>query len=118
MKAILVSCIMLFSMLFPYASIVGTWEIQAGPRSYTITFNSNNTYAIDFGSDGSMEVTGTYSFADGKITMKDTDGSMKCERDSGGTYRVSMNGNEATFTLISDNCSGRKGLNGATLKRK
>ncbi len=118
MKSILATGIILFSLFIPNANIVGSWIIQAGSRSYTIIFDSDNTYAIDFGSDGSKEVTGTYSFADGKMTMKDISGPMKCERDSGGMYRVSINGNEATFTLISDNCKGRKGLNGATLKRK
>ncbi len=118
MKTLIFVGAVLLSVLFTNDSIVGSWAVTAGPRSYTFTFKSNNTYQVDFGSDGSIEVTGTYTLDGSKLVMKDTGGTMQCKGDTGGIYEVSLNGNEATFKMIEDKCNGRKGMNGVTMTRK
>lgn len=104
------------------ASIVGKWAGafpgQDGQLlSFTMTI-TDNTYQIDFGSDGSADVTGAYQASgQDQITIWDTSKDENaCPSDQKGVYKYAFNGDTVTFTKITDPCEGRGG-EPMTLKR-
>lgn len=117
MKILSIFLISLYSFILADTSIVGTWGISAGERTYAFTFTADGKYLVDFGGDGKIDVYGTYSVSQNQVTIKDTNGDMACRGDKGGTYQYAVSGNQITFTMVNDDCNFRLSLNGQTLNR-
>ena len=94
------------------SSIVGSWERQLDvDDTWIITFKADGTCeAYD---DGVLFTTGTYAISVSEMSL--IDGSCG---DFQGKYNFSLNNNNLTFTLISDECEGRaEVLNGGWIKK-
>ena len=74
-----------------------------------VTMSADNTYAIDAGADGSVEIRGKYSINGDKITIQDTEGT---DCSGKGVYKLVVQEDQLTMTLISEACEGRGNPNG------
>ncbi len=93
-------------------SLVGKWSGefpgQNGQPAAKFTLSiTENTYQFDIGSDGNADVTGGYTYDGKQITIWDTAGENTCPPDQKGVYTVTIAGDTATFTRVTDACAGR-----------
>lgn len=110
-----------FSVSVSAQDYVGTWtwegktpEGDAMPMA--MIFKADNTYQIDFGADGVVELHGTLTYQDGVMTIADEVGDCKGAK---GVYRFTVDGDTATAEMISDECEPRgQGSGSMTLTRK
>ncbi|MEO0733643.1 MAG: hypothetical protein AAFZ52_12475 [Bacteroidota bacterium] len=104
--------------------IVGAWAItsftdEAGqPFPATITFQGDGNFSVDMGADGKVDIEGTFTLADGIISITDTNADSPC-KGMVGKYRMAVAGDTATATMVSDPCKARGGDGTPmTMKRK
>jgi outer membrane lipoprotein-sorting protein len=93
------------------SAIMGKWTgAFAGPDGQSMKFTmviSDDTYQIDFGMDGTPDVTGAYTADGDQVTVWDTAGENICPSDQKGVYRYAVEGDMVTFTKVTDACPGR-----------
>ena len=77
---------------------VGLWELILGEEGqFTTTQN------------GEVVVQGTYAVAGDQMTFADVEGKMACAKEqASGIYKPALDGGTLTFTLIDDQCPGRR----------
>ena len=101
-------------------SPVGTWKMSIPDENGKMTplkvaMSADDTYAIDFGADGTIEIKGKYTVEGGKMTIQDMEGSDCTEK---GVYTLKIEGDILTMTRVSDGCNGRGGPEGVmTMQR-
>lgn len=93
-------------------SLAGKWSGefpgQNGQPATKFTLAiSENTYQFDVGQDGKVDITGGYTYDGKQITIWDTAGENSCPPDQKGVYAVTLAGDMATFTKVTDACTGR-----------
>lgn len=107
------NCLLLILFILPLSLMaqdhVGSWKImvpngEGGTMPMKVTMNADNTYHIDAGADGSVEIKGKYSISGDKVTIQDTEGT---DCSAKGVYTLKVSGNELTMTMVSDACEGR-----------
>jgi hypothetical protein len=101
-------------------SHVGSWKMtvpdgEGGSMMIKVTMKANNTYDVDWGGDGKVETSGTYSIAGDKITIQDTAGSDCTEK---GVYKLEVTATQLSMTMISDPCEGRGNPDGPMVMTK
>ena len=84
--------------------------------SVTLTIKSDKTYEIDFNSDGSIQIYGTYTYTNGQWSITDTGGDFSCDTSLTGVYSVSVTENKLTFSLKTDDCEARRQISGVWSK--
>lgn len=94
--------------------ITGNWKMSVPDENGNMvtiksTISDDGTYALDWGADGSVEITGKYSSENGQITFWDTSGSQCTAK---GVYKWKVDGNTLTMTRVSDGCPDRGGPEG------
>jgi hypothetical protein len=108
------------------ATIVGTWLGDTDVSNFTPLFsgypklviNGNGTYSIDFDSNGTVEVAGTYTWSGSDLAMQDTSGSEAClGAGTAGTYTPDLytSGGSSSLSLMeqgTDPCAGRSAMLG------
>lgn len=92
------------------AGMVGKWAGQftqedGSALRFTLTL-SDNTYEFDMGMDGAPDLYGSYTSEGDQITIWNTRGASDCP-DQKGVYKVTLDGDTATFTKVTDACPGR-----------
>ena len=70
---------------------------------------ADNTYAVDMGMDGSIDIKGTYKLDGNQITIQDDPGSDCTGK---GVYTFAIEGDTLTFTEVSEACQNRGTPNG------
>jgi hypothetical protein len=77
---------------------VGSWEIVLDDEGrFTAVQN------------GEVAVRGTYSVSGDQMTFSDVDGKLACTEDYVvGTYTAALEGATLSFTLVNDDCAGRR----------
>ncbi len=113
-SSILLICFCLPFNLTAQSGIVGTWQStiagrEGNPMALQVTIKADNTYAVDFGADGEVEITGTYSVDGDQITVQDDAGN---ECTGKGVYTFKVTGDELLMERISEECEGRGGPEG------
>jgi hypothetical protein len=104
---------LLFSPFFLQAQdFLGAWTMSGTtPEGQTITntvaFNADGTMTIDFGSDGQVEVTSTYTHNGSQVSVSDTDKASDCYGKVG-VYNVTVSGDTFTAVLVNDPCDARR----------
>ena len=77
---------------------VGNWELILGDEGQFST--SRN---------GEVVVRGTYAVTADQMNFSDAEGSMACTGEqAAGSYGVALEGGTLTFTLVDDDCAGRR----------
>lgn len=118
LTAVLAIC---FSASLSAQDHLGTWTWQGqtpegDPMPMAMEFKADNTYHIDFGADGTVEIHGTVSYAAGVMTIADSVGDCAGAK---GVYTFTVDGDKATAEMISDECEPRsQGGNTMNLTRK
>ena len=92
------------------AGMVGKWAGQftnpdGSALKFTLTL-SDNAYEFDMGMDGAPDLYGSYTSEGDQITIWNTRGASDCP-DQKGVYKVTLDGDTATFTKVTDDCPGR-----------
>ncbi len=76
---------------------VGRWELILSDEG-TFTTAQN----------GEVVVRGSYVVSADQMSFSDSEGKMACPEQSTGTYKPALNGATLTFTLVEDDCAGRR----------
>lgn len=77
---------------------VGNWELILGDEGQFTT--SRN---------GEVMVRGAYAVTGDQITFSDAEGAMAClNEQAAGSYTPALDGATLTFTLVDDDCAGRR----------
>lgn len=92
---------------------IGSWQwTTTGPDGSAmpiqVTFKADNTFEIDFGADGQVEENGEYSMNGNRMTIKVISDGSQCTNKVG-VYDMSISGDTATATMVSDECDARRG---------
>ena len=110
---------LLFVPLGLTAQIAGKWKMSVPDENgnmatLKVKISDDGTYALDFGGDGTVEVTGKYTDNGGKLTIQDNGSDCTGK----GVYSYKIEGNTMTMTRVSDECPDRGGPEGVmTLQR-
>jgi hypothetical protein len=77
---------------------VGSWELILGDEGqFTTTQN------------GEVVVRGTYAVSGDQMSFSDAEGKMACGKEqASGTYKPALDGGTLSFTIIDDQCQGRR----------
>jgi CubicO group peptidase (beta-lactamase class C family) len=95
---------------FPKNSLHGVWTKANDVRNITRTFFPGDKVQTSFHGDDEIDVWGFYYIDKNEIILKDIGGAA-CVDD--GTYNYQIEDGTLCFSVISDNCDGRKtGLSG------
>lgn len=118
LTAVLAIC---FSVTVSAQDYIGTWTWDStGPDGSTMPISmeikADNSYHIDFGADGTVELHGKYTFEDDTMTIADEVGDCKGAK---GVYKFVVDGDTAMGTMVSDECEPRaQGSGSMKLTRK
>lgn len=117
------ACLMFAPIALMAQSLTGDWKISAPDEDGAIqhvqlSIKADNSYQVDFGMDGTVEVEGKMSVTGDKMTIQDTGGAMACTgENSEGVYSFRVDATSMTMTKISDGCEGRGGPDGMTFSK-
>lgn len=99
-------------------SIMGKWKFEfpsdEGTMIMSAEMKSNGTYALDYGNDGSVEMTGKFTQDGDLFTISDDAGDCTGK----GVYKIKVAGDTLTMTKVSDECSNRGGPEGIMIAKK
>ncbi|MDX2302012.1 MAG: hypothetical protein NW226_04390 [Microscillaceae bacterium] len=107
MTSILCSFVVFVNSFFN-AEIIGKWSFQTDQGTVAVEFKTDNTYLVDFGVDGQIDITGNYTLESDQITLQDISGANMCGEKA--TYTVKIEGTTLTLTKVKDDCPGRGDL--------
>lgn len=111
MKLFSISLIMCLAVSVSAQSHVGKWTADfpsdQGTATLVVDIKSDGTYALDWGNDGTIEVTGKYSVDGNKMTIADD---SDCQ--GKGVYTFTVDNSTLTMTRVSDACPDRGGPEG------
>jgi hypothetical protein len=103
-----VSLVLLYGCATPGrggAALAGTWTNALG----TIwTINADGTFEVDRNHDGKIDIRGGYSVKGDTFTIEHNEGKVPKKCEGPGVYKFQHEGNNLTFTLVSDDCKDRK----------
>lgn len=99
-------------------SIVGKWKFEfpsdQGTMVMVANIKADGTYALDFGNDGVVEITGKYTQSGDEMTIQDDAG----ECTGKGVYKVKVEGDTMTMSRVSDECANRGGPEGVMVTKR
>lgn len=80
------------------AAAAGSWELILGEEGqFTSTQN------------GEVVVRGTYAVSGDQMAFSDAEGKMACAKEqASGSYKPALDGRTLSFTLVDDQCAGRR----------
>jgi hypothetical protein len=84
---------------------VGTWTNSIGA---VWMIKDDGTFDVDLTRDGQRDAWGKYAVDGDTVTLVSTGGLKPKGCDGKGVYHFVRNGDELTFTLVSDSCKLRK----------
>jgi hypothetical protein len=87
------------------ASLAGTWTNSFGT---VWVINSDGTFTVDRYGKGKMDITGNYTVSGDTLTITGNQGKVPKGCEGEGVYKFARNGDNLTFTLVSDTCKDRK----------
>jgi purine-nucleoside phosphorylase len=98
-------------------SLLGKWKIAIPTAEGDIIeavlhISDERNYTVDFGNDGTTDVTGKYEVQGDQITVWDTSGEMACPAEAKGVYSFVVTSESLTMNRITDACPGRAGNDG------
>ena len=89
------------------ATLAGTHSELDG--TWTVTLEAGGHYRIERGDKPAVD--GTYELDGARVYFTDERGPMKCPSEiSRGLYAWRVSGRQLTFTPVTDNCQGRRGI--------
>lgn len=99
-------------------SVVGKWKYEFQTDQGTMVMSANikadGTYELDYGIDGTVDVTGKYTISGDEFTIQDETGNCTGK----GVYKVKVDETTMTMTLVSDECEGRGGPEGVMVSKR
>lgn len=85
-------------------SLIGKWVRIGTSGPIAMEFKEGGIVEVDFGNDGSVDVSSTYQLSEQGVTFNDEEGAMCHEP---GEYQLKLNEYYVSFDLVKDNCGGR-----------
>lgn len=112
-----VICCMAF--IISAQSVVGKWKYEFPTDQGTMIMSANikadGTYGLDFGNDGSVEISGTYTVSGDTFTVTDNNGDCPGKK---GVYKIKVTDDTMTMTRESDECPNRGGPEGVMVSKR
>ncbi|MCB9048352.1 MAG: hypothetical protein H6556_02885 [Lewinellaceae bacterium] len=111
----LIFCFCFSASLSAQSEAVGEWKTMIPGQEegsmipLHVSIKDDNTYALDFGADGAVEIKGSYQSKGDQIVIQDVEGSDCTGK---GIYTFEVNDAGMTMTRVSDECEGRGGPEG------
>ncbi len=94
----------------PELTLIGSWKLKSPGNSpaTTITFRGDQTFQVDIGGDGIVDIAGTYDLYGNRLKLTDTDfrGTTNCFHS--GFYNYTIKGVELTFEVFAEECAPRR----------
>lgn len=116
LPSFLILCCFFFSTsLSAQSDVVGEWKTmvpgqeEGSMMPILVSIKADNTYTVDFGADGAVEIKGAYQSKGNQLVIQDVEGS-DCTGKGIYTYEVSDEG--MTMSRVSDECENRGGPDG------
>ncbi|MEZ5042223.1 MAG: hypothetical protein R2828_20160 [Saprospiraceae bacterium] len=114
------SCLCL-SFAIQAQSVVGKWKMtiptDQGTMDILLDIKADNTYSVDLGNDGAIDVNGKYVIDSDQISITDSDGPASCPGNTG-VYKFTVSATDFMMSLVSDPCEGRGGPEGKMAFKK
>ena len=109
MSFVLTACCCRFpGFLNASSSVVGSWKLK--DSATTLSFRRNETFQLDIGGDGFIDIWGTYKLFENRIEFTDSRPEVVTDCFHSGFYHYTRNGKELNFTLFADECVARKNI--------
>ena len=107
-------CFFFSTSLSAQPAVVGEWTTMVPDKDGNmmplhVSIRADNSYHLDFGSDGTVEVTGTYEAKGNQMIIQDAEGSNCTGK---GIYTFEVTDDGMTMTRVSDECEQRGGPEG------
>jgi hypothetical protein len=118
MKKLSISALLLMTfMVMSFTSsprtnedLLGKWLYEIQDYKVIIEFKQDGSYAVDMNlEDDITNVTGNYQINNQELILEDVSGENACIGDIG-KYTYKVEGDKLMLTVVSDDCSGRKGM--------
>ena len=98
-------------------SLIGNWEMAIPAEDGTmmkamLTISDDNTFAVDFGVDGTADVKGLYEMKDDVITIIEKETPFEECKGVKGVYKFTIDAASMVMERIDDPCPGRSGESG------
>lgn len=108
------SCLF-FSFAIQAQDLEGKWKSEVptdeGTLIILLVMDSDDTYTVDLGGDGTIDIYGEFSVDGDEIFITDTEGPEACP-DETGVYKFTVSDTEFLMERVSDPCEGRGGPEG------
>lgn len=103
-----------FSLMAQTATLVGDWKTQIPDDTgklmpVKLSMKSDGTFTVDFGVDGTSDITGKYTIEGEQITIVEVTGSCP---DKKGIYKIVVTATTFNMNRVSDECETRGGPEG------
>ncbi|MDX1941042.1 MAG: hypothetical protein SFU99_10855 [Saprospiraceae bacterium] len=106
---------------FSQNALVGEWKFEVpsedGKMIPVKLKIDTESYTVDFGMDGAIDIKGNYTVAGNEMTIQDTGGEGAC-LNTKGVYKFEIKDNSLTMTKVTDTCEGRSGPEGKMVFQK
>jgi len=107
-------CFCLSLGLSAQSEVVGEWKTmvpdgEGNMIPFHVSIKADNTYLLDFGGDGTVEIKGTYQEKGSQLVIQDGEGSDCTGK---GIYTFEVASDSMTMTRVSDECANRGGPEG------
>ena len=91
-------------------TLIGSWKLKGANNNpaTTLTFRTDETFQIDIGGDGIVDIEGTYDLYENRLKLADTDsgGTIHCLHS--GFYNYAIHGQELNFEVFAEECTARQ----------
>jgi len=91
-------------------TLIGSWKLKSSGNSpaTTITFRGDQTFQVDIGGDGIVDIAGTYALYGNRLKLTDSDfrGTTDCFHS--GFYNYAIKKGELTFEVFAEECTARR----------
>ena len=84
----------------------GTYTAKADSKIFSIKLYDGNHYTVQI--DGVTVVEGVYEVKNERVYVTDETGPYACGENITGVYKWIIKDNKVTFTVVKDECTGRK----------
>ena len=91
--------------VFTSNDLIGKWSLDTGQGPIVVEFKSDNSYEVDLGNDGQIDIIGDYKLNGNQVIINDRPGDTSCEEE--GIYSFSVEGNTLTMKKVKDDCPNR-----------
>ena len=104
-------CSHLETVISPFdQTLVGSWKLKSIGNSpaTTLTFRKNQTFQVDIGGDGVVDIAGTYNLYGNRLELTDSDFTKTTDCFHSGFYNYTIKKRKLTLEVYAEECIPRR----------